>query len=97
MYCQNSLIFRLLKLHNICWGSPGEHLAVGPRKYCRKIMEKHTLEVDQSSSTIFGRMVAGNVHFFYFLMISCLYLSSLMQAKHISCGMIGLIFYVFLK
>ena len=65
MYCQNSLIFRLLKLHNICWGSPGEHLAVGPRKYRRKIMEKHALEVDQSSSTIFGRMVARNVQFFF--------------------------------
>ena len=50
-------------------------------------MEIHGIEVDQSSSTIFGHMAAGNVRFF--LMISFLYLSSLMQDKFISCETIG--------
>ena len=53
----------------------------------RKTREMHGVEVDQSSSTIFGHMTAGNVRFF--LMISFLYLSSLMQDKFFSCETIG--------
>ena len=75
--------------------SPDEHFAVCPKSAGRKTTEIHGVEVDQSSSTIFGHMVAGNVRFF--LMISFLYLSSLMQDKFISCEAIGWIFYVFLK
>ena len=41
-------------------GSPGEHFAVGSRSG-RKITEIHGLEVDNSSSRIFGHMVVGNV------------------------------------
>ena len=80
-------IFRLLKLRCICWGSPDEHFAIGPKRSGRKTTEIHGVEFDKSSSTIFSHMVAGNVRFF--LMISFLYLSSLMQDKFISSEMIG--------
>ena len=58
-------IFILLKLCYICWGSPDEHFAVCPKSAGRKTMEIHGVEVDQSSSTIFGHMMAGNVRFFF--------------------------------
>ena len=82
-----ALIFILLKLRYVCWGSPDEHFAVCPTSAGRKTKEIHGVEVDQCSSTIFGHMTAGNVRFF--LMISFLYLSSLMQDKFISCETIG--------
>ena len=77
-----------LKLHNICWGSQSEHLAVGPTRSRRKITEIHGLEVDQSSSTIFSHIVARNI-LLSLMIISFLYFSSLMQAKNISSGTIG--------
>ena len=46
-------------------------------------MEIYGSEVDQYLSAILSHMVAGNFRFF-FLIISFLYLSSLMQAKNIS-------------
>ena len=58
-------IFILLKLRYICWGSPDEHFAVCPTSAGRKTTEIHGTEVDQSSNTIFGHMVAGNVRFFF--------------------------------
>ena len=53
-------IFILLKLCYICWGSPEEHFAVCLKRAGRKTKEIQGVEVDQSSSTIFGHMVAGN-------------------------------------
>ena len=82
-----ALIFILLKLGYVCWGSPDEHFAVCPTSAGQKTTEIHGVEVDQSSSTIFrshdGRKCP------IFLMISFLYLSSLMQDKFISCETIG--------
>ena len=58
-----ALIFILLKLRYVCWGSPDEHFAVCPTSAGRKTTEIHGVEVGQSSSTIFGHMTAGNVRF----------------------------------
>ena len=38
-------IFRLLKLGYICWGSPDEHFAVGPKRSGRKTTEIYGVEL----------------------------------------------------
>ena len=86
---QKFAIFRLLNLHYICRGSPCKHLVISSTEFCQEITALHGLEVEQFSSTIFWSHGGRKCPIFLMISFLYIYLSSLMQAKNISCGMIG--------